>query len=566
MKFSDLPYKRVDFDEIKQKAEPLIQQLADAKDYQTAKAVFLAWDKLNSEVSTASSLANTRHTIDTNDSFYAAEKDYYDEISPKYQELSQNFTKLMVDMPFRKDFEAEYGKLYFKNAEIDLRTFTPEMIADLQKENRLVSEYVKLIASAQIEFQGKTLTLPQFTPYMQAVNAETRKAAWHTYGSFFMGNSEQFDNIYDQLVKIRTKLGKTLGHENYIALGYDRMMRNSYNEKDVEKFREAVQKYLVPVVTRLKEDQAKRNGVSFPMPYPDGDVKFPSGNAKPTGTPEEILAHGQTLYHELSPETAEFIDFMMENEMFDVLSRKGKASGGYCTDFPEFKTPFIFANFNGTAGDVEVITHEAGHAFAAYQARNILPMENRQPTMESCEVHSMSMEFFAWPWCDGFFGEQTQKFYYQHLEDALSFIPYGTMVDHFQHEVYKNPEMTPEERNQLWASLEKLYRPWYKDEETPFFKDGRHWQRQIHIYEMPFYYIDYCLAQSVALQFWAAMQKDRKDAWARYMKYVSKAGTQTFTELIETAGMISPFGDTALKDIAEAATTWLNDFDEAALK
>ncbi|WP_099204153.1 M3 family oligoendopeptidase [Scatolibacter rhodanostii] len=565
MKFSELPYERINFSKVKQQAEELVQNLSDAKDFLTAERVFLEWDKLSSLISTASSLANVRHTINTEDVFYAEEKDYYDEISPQYQELSQNFIKVMLETPFRKDFETKYGDLYFKNAEIEMRTFTPSMIADLQQENRLVSEYVKLIASAQVEFEGETLTLAQMTPHMQSTNTEKRIAAWNAYGSFFMNHAEQFDSIFDQLVTIRTKLSQTLGHKNFIALGYDRMTRNSYNEKDVEKFREAVQKHLVPVVTRLKQEQAKRNGVAFPMKYPDAEIKFPSGNAKPTGTPDEILAYGQKLYRELSPETAEFIDFMMENELFDVVSRKGKASGGYCTEFSEYKSPFVFANFNGTAGDIEVITHEAGHAFAAYQARNIVPLENRQPTMESAEVHSMSMEFFAWPWCEGFFGNQTQKFYYQHLEGALTFIPYGTMVDHFQHEIYKNPEMTPTERHQLWSELEKKYRPWYQDTETPFYKDGRFWQRQIHIYEMPFYYIDYCLAQTVALQFWATMQENREDAWKRYMKFVSKAGMLTFDGLVKTADMTSPFNDSALKDVADAATKWLNQFDQSTL-
>lgn len=565
MTFSQIPYKRIEFDTIKQQAEDLIQQLREAKDYSAAKKAFLAWNELNSHLSTASSLANVRHTINTEDPFYAAEKDYYDEIWPQFQEISQQFTALMLSTSYRNEFEKEYGKLYFQNAEIDLRSFTPKMIPDLQKENKLVSEYVKLIASAQIDFRGKTLTLSQLTPYMQSVNTDIRHEAWRVYGTFFLNHAKELDELYDQLVKVRTNLGKTLGHETYIPLGYDRMTRNSYTEKDIEKFRKGVQQYIVPIVTKLKQAQAERNGFSFPMKYSDADVKFTSGNAKPIGTPEEILAHGQKMYQELSPETAEFIDFMMKNEMFDVLSRKGKASGGYCTEFPDYKTPFIFANFNGTAGDVEVITHEAGHAFAAYQARDIIPLENSLPTMESAEVHSMSMEFFAWPWCKGFFGEQTQKFYYQHLEGALTFIPYGTMVDHFQHEVYRNPDMTPDERHRLWAELEKIYRPWFKDDETPFYREGRFWQRQTHIYEIPFYYIDYCLAQTVALQFWAAMQENREDAWKRYMKFVSKAGTLTFTELVKTAEMTSPFENSALKNIADAVSAWLTQFDMSAL-
>ena len=258
---------------------------------------------------------------------------------------------------------------------------------------------------------------------------------------------------------------------------------------------------------------------------------------------------------------------MFENELFDVLSRPGKSGGGYCTSFPEYKSPFIFANFNGTQHDVEVMTHEAGHAFAAYQARDIFPLELQSPSLESCEVHSMSMEFFAWPWQEGWFGDQTEKFYYSHLAGALEFIPYGTMVDHFQHIVYEKPQMTPAERHDTWRELLGIYMPWVAlGDEIPFYGEGKGWQRQSHIYERPFYYIDYCLAQTVALQFWAAMQRDRKDAWERYMKFVSLAGTRTFTELVAAAGLDSPFGDDALHTVANTAVEWLNNVDMTNIK
>ncbi|MCL2057284.1 MAG: M3 family oligoendopeptidase, partial [Oscillospiraceae bacterium] len=432
MKFPQMPYTRLDFDHAKTQAETLTAQLRGAESYAEAKAAFLEWDKLNSHMSTLSSLAYVRHTINTEDEFYSAEKDYYDEISPQIQELEQNFTAAMLESSYRSEFEAEYGPLYFINAEIERRTFKPELIEKLQEENKAASEYVKLVASAQIEFRGETLTLSQLTPHQQSTDAQTRKDAWNAYGGFFMERTEQFDDIFGRLVSIRDSLGKALGHSTFTPLGYDRMGRNCYREGDVERFRAAVIKHIVPVAARLKEEQARRNGFNFPMTYPDDAVQFPSGNAKPFGTPEQILAHGQKMYRELSPETAGFIDFMMDRGLFDVLSRKGKASGGYCTNFPDYKSPFIFANFNGTAGDIDVMTHEAGHAFAVYQSRDIVPGAYREPTMEACEVHSMTMEFFAWPWCEGFFGADTNKYYYQHLESAFTFIPYGTMVDHFQ--------------------------------------------------------------------------------------------------------------------------------------
>ena len=224
--------------------------------------------------------------------------------------------------------------------------------------------------------------------------------------------------------------------------------------------------------------------------------------------------------------------------------------------------PFIFANFNGTQHDVEVVTHEAGHAFAAYTNRDRIPMQYVWPSLEACEVHSMSMEFFAWPWAEGFFGKDARKFRYTHLAGALTFIPYGTMVDHFQHIVYEKPDMTPAERHAVWKELLGVYMPWMRlDGEIPFYSEGQGWQRQHHIYSSPFYYIDYCLAQTVSLQFWARIQKDPKDAWAHYMAYTRQGGTAVFTELLKNAGLDNPFEESCLRGVCEEAGRWLDNYD-----
>ena len=187
--------------------------------------------------------------------------------------------------------------------------------------------------------------------------------------------------------------------------------------------------------------------------------------------------------------------------------------------------------------------------------------------MEACEVHSMSMEFFAWPWAEGFFGKDTRKFYYSHLAEALTFIPYGTMVDHFQHVVYEHPEYTPAERHAAWKELLGIYMPWQKlDGDIPFYSEGEGWQRQLHIYTSPLYYIDYCLAQTVSLEYWAMIQSDFKNAWAHYMAYTKQGGTHTFTDLLKNAGMDSPFEGDTLKTVAEAAKKWLDAYDMTGIE
>ncbi|HIZ55247.1 MAG TPA: M3 family oligoendopeptidase [Firmicutes bacterium] len=566
MKFSEMIYERPDIDGFNREGLALVQKMEQATSYAEALQAFEAFEHLSNQLETMYSLTYIRHEIDTADPFYDAEMNFLDESIPLTQETQQKMTLALLNSPFRADFEKEYGTLLIKNAEIALKAFSPEIIPELQEENRLVTEYSKLIASAQIPFDGQTRTLSQLSPYKQSADDSVRLAAWKADGNFYTEHGETLDRLYDDLVRVRNRMAQKLGYDNYIPLGYYRMMRNSYTQEDVKKFRAAVVKYLVPVADRLFREQAERTGAAYPLNFADEALTFRSGNAAPKGTPDQILAHGQKMYHEMSAETAEFIDFMYQNELLDVLSRKGKAGGGFCTDLPLYKSPFIFANFNGTSHDVEVITHEAGHAFASYMARDIRPRGNQSPTLESCEIHSMSMEFFAWPWAEGFFREDTNKFYYGHLAGALTFIPYGTMVDHFQHLIYADPDMTPEERHRTWRELLGVYMPWMRLGEIPFYGDGKGWQRQSHIYERPFYYIDYCLAQTVALQFWTVMQTDRTDAWNRYLRLVKKAGTETFDGLVSTAGLDTPFGDAALQKVAEAAGVWLDHADKEALR
>ena len=357
-------------------------------------------------------------------------------------------------------------------------------------------------------------------------------------------------------------MGKKLGYEGYTTLGYYRMGRNCYTKDDVEKFREAVVKYLVPVADKVYREQARRLGKQYPMSFADNALEFRSGNPRPAGTPDDILAQGMKFYSELSPETKEFFETMLRDELLDVLSTEGKQAGGYCTSIMDYQVPFIFANFNGTQHDVEVVTHEAGHAFEAWTNRKRIPIDYIWPSMEACEVHSMSMEFFAEPWAEGFFGPDANKFLYSHLSGALTFIPYGTMVDHFQHIVYEKPEMTPAERHAVWKELLGVYMPWMKlDGEIPFYSEGMGWQRQHHIYSSPFYYIDYCLAQTVALEFWAMIRKDVGNAWQHYMAYTVQGGSRTFTDLLKNAGLESPFDEACLRGVCAEAEKALADFD-----
>ncbi|WP_139070824.1 M3 family oligoendopeptidase, partial [Paenibacillus sp. KS1] len=341
----------------------------------------------------------------------------------------------------------------FQLAEKMLKTFSPEIIEDLQLENKLSTEHSQLIASAKIPFEGEERTLAQLTPFELSTDRDMRKRASEARFGFMAENEAKFDRIYDDLVKVRTKIAKKLGYENFVQLGYDRMCRTDYDANMVANFRAQVLEHIVPAAIKLIERQRKRIGVDQ-MYYYDESFKFKTGNAAPKGDPEWIVENGAKMYQEMSPEMNEFFTLMCENELMDLVSKKGKQSGGYCTFLSEFGVPFIFSNFNGTSDDIDVLTHEAGHAFQVYESRHFEVPEYNWPTYEAGEIHSMSMEFFTWPWMELFFQEDTEKYKFAHLAGGLQFIPHGVSGDEFQHFVYSNPEATPAERKAAWRDIE----------------------------------------------------------------------------------------------------------------
>lgn len=562
MKFKDIEYKRPDIQQVKDEYISLTEKLKNAGSYEAAREVFIEEDKLERHIATVSTLAEVRHSIDTRDKFYDEESSFWDATFPVLEEYRNGWTAALLENKFRKEFEAEFGEVIFINAELELKTFSPEIIELLQKENDLTSEYDKLIASAQIDFNGGVYTLAQLAKFKNDADDALRLAAWKAEGKWYKDNQKKLDEIYDKLVHLRDEMGKKLGYSSFTELGYYRMVRNCYTKEDVEKFREGVRKYLVPVADSIFRAQAKRIGAEYPLSFSDAALMFRSGNPKPKGNAQDILEAGRKFYNELSEQTSEYFNMMLDNEMLDVLSTEGKQAGGYCTSLYDYNTPFIFANFNGTSSDVETVTHEAGHGFADWKNIKRVPLQTVWPSLEGCEVHSMSMEFFAWGWSEDFFGDDARKFKYSHLASSLCFIPYGTMVDHFQHIIYENPNLTPAQRHAEWKKLLGVYMPWLRlDGEIPVYADGEGWQRQLHIYQVPFYYIDYCLAQTVALEFWAKIQHDLDEAWSYYMKYTEQGGSEVFTKLLENAGLESPFDENTLKGVCEQAASWLENYD-----
>lgn len=550
MKFQDMPYERVDFNRVEEEMNALMKEFEEAGSGEEQFAVHQKFYELTDRVSTLMTIAQIRFDIDTSDAFYDKEHQYYDEKSPVYSNLVLEYQKKLYDSPYREYLEEKIGPVAFKNMELAQKSMNEKLIPLMQEENNLTMEYDKLIAGAKINFNNEELNLSLLRPYLIHQDREIRAKAWAEMSAFFEENAEKLDDIYDKLVKNRTEQAKTMGYENYLELGYNRMNRNCYGREEVGVFRSQIKKYFVPFAEKLHERRRQRLGLDK-LSYIDEQVYFQNGNPRPVGTPEEILAAGQKMYSELSPETKEFFDFMMENQLFDVLGRKTKRAGGYMTYLPLYRAPFIFANFNGTSGDVDVITHECGHAFQGYLAGMDPIREHADIGMETAEIHSMSMEFFAEKWMPLFFGDRAQEYIEMHLEDAAAFIPYGCMVDEFQHIVYENPDMKPAERKAAWKKLEQEYKPHLDYGEDKFFGEGGFWQKQLHIYDYPLYYIDYCLAQICALQYKVKMDAGFEAAWKSYVKLCRLSAGDFYTNMIAEAGLDSPFREGCVQNIVE---------------
>ena len=564
MGFKDYAYERPDMTKIEADFNILLDKFVKAESFEEQDSVMEKINEIRRDFETAASLVHVRHTLDTTDEYYEKQNDYIDEISPIYEGLISKYYEALVDSKFKAELEKKWGSYIFDIAQTKLKTFSPEIIEDMQKENKLASQYTKLRASAKIMFQGEERNLAQMTPFMESSDREVRKSANEAYCKFFLDNEAEFDRIYDGLVKVRHEIATKLGYKNFVELGYARLTRTDYDADMVKGYRKQVKDHLVSVAQKLRERQRERLGLEKLL-YFDEPLEFLTGNATPKGNPEWIIDKGAKMYQELSADTDEFFNYMRDNDLLDLVAKKGKDGGGYCTFFPKYKSPFIFSNFNGTSGDVDVLTHEAGHAFQVFKSRDFKLPEYVWPTLEACEIHSMSMEFFAWPWMELFFEKDVDKYKFSHLASALLFIPYGVTVDEFQHWIYENPEVTADERKAKWREIEKNYLPWRDYAGNELLEKGGYWFRQGHIFSNPFYYIDYTLAQVCALQFWIKQNENKEKAWSEYVRLCEAGGSESFLKLVEVANLKNPFVDGTIASVIPQINDYLDKVDDKKL-
>lgn len=514
------------------------------------------WNSLRSEIDTWSSLVQVRYNQDTTNADYKAAREVADEMAPALTEQEVSLKRLLLESPFRAELEATYGAQAFALWKSALASFEPAIADDLIAESRLDAEYTELTGAARFPFRDLTLNLSSIAKYVSSADRDTRHEAQAAKWAWFEANGAALDDIYDRQVKLRTKMARTLGYENYIGLGYARMARVDYTAADVERYRKEVREKIVPLASRIREEQAKRLGLDS-LHLWDEPLHDLSGNPAPKGDRAWMVERAQEMFDGMHPEIASLFREMNERELLDLDTRDGKSPGGFCTSLPVHGVPFIFANFTGTKHDSEVFTHEMGHAFQVWSSRNQPLVDYHWPTYEGAEIHSMSLEFLAMPFIEKFFGEDAARFDRVHLVESILFIPYGVAVDHFQHLVYENPEATPAERHAMWRKMEQTYLPWRQHGDLGYSGKGGFWQGQRHIYLSPFYYIDYTLAQCCALQFWVKSKQNYAKSLEDYVALCKRGGSLPFQSLARSAGLISPFDEGCLSDVTQEAATVL---------
>ena len=539
--FSQIEYVRPDFDKLKEEHLSMIEEIQNAKEYSDIQKIIKRSDSLMSTASTMYTLAYIRNTLDTTDEFYEKEVEYNDEHFAALGVEGTLFNKALLECKFTDDITAEYGREYLVIIKREVDKFKDELVPYIQQEAKLTMRYQKLMATARIEFDGQTLNLYGIQKYFEHTDRATRRAAFKAYSDFYHSKEEEMEEIFGELVSIRNTMGQALGYDNFIPLGYMQQGRSDYGQKEVAAFREQVRKELVPLCEKLYDEQAKRIGVSELMAYDERFI-YPDGNANPIGDEDYLVKEAQKMYHDMSSETGEFIDFMIKHELMDLKNKPNKASTGYMTELPDYEAPYVFSCFNQTKFDIEVLTHELGHAFAGYEAMRAQKCMNyHTSSTDIAEIHSMAMEQFSYPYADQFFGENADKFRFAHLQDAVTFVPFGVAVDEFQHIMYEKPELTPKERTYEWHKLEEKYMPWRRYEDDEFMERGGYWYHKLHIFLYPFYYINYTLTTMGAMELKKKYAEDKEQTWKEYLALCKAGGSTNYLNLLKLANLSVPF-------------------------
>lgn len=551
MHFDQLSPARPDLDALRPQMAALRARLTT----DDVGEVIRDWNALRAPVWSWLSWVNLRHRQDTIDPIISAQKTLRDTIEASWEQEELALERALLDLPGEALSDAVPAQAIAKWS-TSVAAVNPTVRNEREKENALVTEYVKLMGQASFEVQGKSYDLVTIGGPATAPDRDLREAAARATYGWMDRNRGELDRIFDDLVGLRAHMAGKLGHRDFVETGYLRMSRVDYGPEDVKHFRAAVREHIVPLAAALRTRQAEQLGIDKVMLWDEG-VHDLVGNPDP-GPVDGMLDAGRAAFSRLDPRIAGFFDSLVDDGWIDLPARPGKAPGGFCTYLSEQRRPFVFCNATGVERDVRTLVHEVGHAFQKQASAAIELPELLHGTSDAAEIHSMALEFLAWPVMDSWFGDGVDRYRRNHLARAVLFLPYGLLVDEVQHSFYEQPESGPAARHAMWKELESSWLPGRDCGDLPHASIGGFWQRQRHIYASPFYYIDYCLAQTVALQFWSLSQTDPSDALERYVALCARGGSLPFQSLVRTTGLSSPFDDGVVAGVAEQVARSLN--------
>ena len=498
---------------------------------------------LAEHVSEAGTLLSIAMTCDTESEVKRrAYLDFIENVQPKLSEFADAFNHRLAGHPALDELPPRHD-LMIKRILTDIAIFREENIPLQVEEAKLETEHSTITGAMTVEFDGEERTFSQMALYFENTDRSIREAAWRTVVERMGQDSERLSGIYDELIRIRHQMALNAGFDDYRPYIFEAKHRYDYSIDDCLEFHDSIERVCVPMMHELQERRREALGVATLRPW---DVGEKSGggvdiHGRPPLAPfedvERLISGCSNVFHGMSPELGGMFDMLRERNSLDLESRKGKAPGGYQANLEKTRIPFIFMNAAGTHDNLSTMLHEAGHAFHSCYSSNLELIGDRNPPIEFAEVASMSMELMSQPQWSEFYGDEdarTAKL--EDLEKIVCILPWMATIDAFQHWVYANPVHTHEERSEQWLELRRRFGPrtdWSGFNELK----ETSWQSQLHLFQVPFYYIEYGIAQLGAIQLWQHHRRDSKDGLARYARAMKLGNTKPLPELFEAAGL-----------------------------
>ncbi len=556
-RFSELPYVPTDYDAAAAKLKEYTEAVRAAQSVQEVLDINEACDALCEEVSHAATLAFIRSSLDCTDTFYAEAAQKEGVGSAMLDQAA--YMRALLESPFLPELKKKFGPEYRPRLEqtVRLRSKGLELMA---REQELTNQYQQKKALTKIPFRGKERSEAEMYALFDDPDRQTRIDARKATFEAFLAQKDEFAAMLKELISLRCRIAKENGFESYLDYANEVFHRRGYGEAELTAFCEQVKTELVPLLQELREEQRQALGVEKLMVW-DRGMRFKDGNAKPIGGAAALTEASKAMYDGLSPEFGRFFRAMVESESLNVDASPNKVAGmGFCTILKKGMLPYVFGNCNGTEMDVSVFTHEIGHAWQAFctDQQDYPPLLREMP-LDAVEIPSKTMELFAYPYAQGFFGTDAEKFREGHFREALREIAAYCAIHELNTWLYTHPDATFEEMAAADAAIEKQYEPDLDyGELQPYIDQGAALLRNMAVYSFPRYVISYSLSEMCAMDLFARMQQDPASAWAAFEALCASGGSRSYPETLRQAGLSPAYAPGSVKKVAAFARGYLD--------